>query len=915
VDLPSGDVTFLFTDIEGSTRLFQSLGDEYPALLDEHNRIIREAIAGRGCEVSTEGDAFFIAFASAVDAVAAAADAQRNLDGFVRVRMGLHTGEAFPTGNNYVALAVHQAARVAAAGHGGQIVVSHTTAQACGTPPAGTSLTPLGGYLLRDFPKVESLFQVAADGLATSFPPLRTPTATTNLPRPRTRLFGRDDELDTLAGLLEAHQLVTLTGTGGTGKTRLAIELARRTLPRFGNGVVWVDLASRGDAALVPGALADALGVTEQLGRVLAHTLVDHLCLTETLIVIDNCEHVIEATAELVEHLVENCERIKIIATSREALGVIGESVYRVPSLHESNAVGLFVDRVQHVSPGFELTDATRPAVDAICARLDGIPLALELAASRAKGMTVHDIAARIEDRFALLSGGARTALPRQQTLRGLVDWSYDLLDEDERLLFQYLAVFHGHFALDALEFVAGELGLDVLAVIGRLVDKSLVNVATDATTARYSLLQTMRHYALDRLFDAGRAQDARQRHRDWCVASAERNADNRDALDDVIDDVRASFEWSMTRREYAPAVSLLRDLYVYSRASGLLTEFRQRGEALLATAALTPLEHATVMACLGCAAWDQGDNLATVEYGATLLTIDGALLQEAWLPHSDAINLVAVAHWQLGNWDEAERGLRAALALAPGEPTLVQNIGLLQATWGDHDAARRSYLAAQELARDQGDGWFVQLCFGRLAAVAMAEDDLAEASRLLAEASATSGRRHSMIDMNVGELALRQERFDDAIDAFVRCGNRFRHEGFPEMAARQDINVARVLSARGEHADAQALAARGLSVIEQIGHRREVSLALVEIARLAEAAGVPAVACVRWQEALAALRPLHERPRIGNALIDLARVAQAAGDDELARAARREARETWETLSGFPAGQNALKRIAALEA
>jgi predicted ATPase/class 3 adenylate cyclase len=926
VELPAGEVTFLFTDIEGSTRLFQALGDRYPELLAEHNRIIRDAIAGRGVEVSTEGDAFFIAFADARDALAAAVAAQTGLgahawpdDGVIKVRMGLHTGQAEPVGNNYIALAVHQAARVANAGHGGQIVVSSATAARCDR----ASLHPLGPYLLKDFPAVEVLYQAGTG----AFPPLRTPTAATNLPRPRTQLFGRDDELQSLDGLLAAHQVVTLTGTGGTGKTRLAIELARRTLPRFGNGAVWVDLASRTDPALVPRALADALGVTEQLGRVLVHTLVDHLCQTETLIVIDNCEHVIDAAAHLVEHLINTCERVKIVATSREPLGVIGEAVFRVPSLRDANAVGLFVDRVQQVNPTFNLDDATRPAVEQICARLDGIPLAIELAASRAKGLTVFDIAARIEDRFALLTGGARTALPRQQTLRGLVDWSYDLLDEDEREVFQHLSVFYGRFPLEAAAFVAGELGVDVISVIGRLVDKSLVNASTDGDTARFSLLQTIRHYGFDRLLDAGRAAEARTRHRDWCVEAARRYpewpastsrlfAEQHGSVSEMIDDVRNALDWSTTRHEFAPVVSILRHLFGYFRGAGLLTEYRERSDALLATGALTELEHAAVLANAAAAAWEQGDNLATVEYGTPLLELDPELVAEAGWAESVAINLVAVANWQLGNWDVAERQLRDALRVAGDDaaPTIVQNIGLLQHAWGDHEAAKRSFREAIRLALATDDGWFAQVCFVRIAAIALAEDNLDEAARILDEAQATPGRTHAMVLMNLGELALKQRRFDDAIAAFTGCANRFRREGIPEMAARQDLNVARVLSARGDHAAAQETAARALSVLEELGHGREISIALVAIARLAEAGDTPAAACARWQEAVAALRPLHERHRTGNALIELARAAKTAGDLALAHAAQDEAREMWEPLSGYPAGREALKAIDALE-
>jgi predicted ATPase/class 3 adenylate cyclase len=546
-------LTFLFTDIEGSTALLGRLGeDAYARVLAGHHALIRSALAAHdGSEVDTQGDAFFAVFSSPRACVAAVLQMQQALQDHawpggeqVRVRMGIHCGEAARTATGLVGLEVHRAARVAAVAYGGQVLVSESAVVLVrdGLPP-GAALADLGSHRLKDLGRPEQIFQLRAAGLPAEFPPLRSlgnPALANNLPAQLSAFIGRDREVAEVRALVESARLVTLTGAGGCGKTRLGLQVAAELLDGSGDGVWLVELAAVTDEDAVPAAICEALRLAVGPGRPALEALLDALALQDVLIVVDNCEHLIGGCAKAGEAIVRRCPRVHLLATSREPLGIGGETIYRVPSLSlpgpadsaapapgSSDAVALFVERARAHGVALDVDGQTGPLVVSVCRRLDGMPLAIELAAARLRSMSLAELHDRLDQRFRLLTGGSRTALERQQTLRATVGWSYSLLTGAERVLLARLSVFAGGFGLDAAEAVCGSGDLDVLDVadlLGSLVDKSLAVAEPAGAGLRYRLLETIRLFAAERLAEAGDGEAAAVAAAHWAhfVAVAE---------------------------------------------------------------------------------------------------------------------------------------------------------------------------------------------------------------------------------------------------------------------------------------------------------------------------------------------------------------------------------------------------------
>lgn len=595
--------------------------------LARHDELVRSAVEARGGRVfKTIGDAFCAAFPTVAGAVSAALDSQLALhvepwpnSAPIKVRMAVHTGAAEFRDDDYFGTPLNLVSRLLSAAHGGQVLLSSAAAQlGRDDMPSDSALRDLGEQRLKGFVRTENVYQLLHPRLPKDFPPLRAQKGSgkgTNLPKPITSFIGREKELDEVRGLLARTRLLTLTGAAGCGKTRLALEAALEVDRSSGGGTggerCWlVDLAPLSNPSLVPHAVAGVLSVREEPDRQLIESIADNLESKRLILLLDNCEHVLDACASLCDTLLRRCPGIRVLATSREALGIDGELTYRVPSLSspgprtkatlesllQYESVRLLLDRAKLHRPNFAPTDEDAAALASICSRLDGIPLAIELAAARLRTLSLSEINERLDQRFRLLTGGPRTALPRQQTLRSLIDWSYDLLDEDERAMMRRLAVFVGGCTLSAAEFVFADdaqEGADVLDLISRLVDKSLVQVDDSHMTTRYRMLETVRQYAREKLLESGEGEHLRNRHAKWfCLESqsirrrhheARWNSEVRREFAEM-DNLRSALDWAICcPEEGADALWLAIGLCTVCLSSDRLMEGRERAAEVLA--------------------------------------------------------------------------------------------------------------------------------------------------------------------------------------------------------------------------------------------------------------------------------------------------------------------------------------------
>ena len=653
-DPPTGTVTFLFTDIEGSTRLLQQLGDRYRELIDHHNRLLREAFRD-GYVSGIEGDAFFVVFGSALAAVDAAVDAQRSLGArtwpggvTVKVRMGLHSGEGVLAGGEYAGIDVNRAARIAGAGHGGEILVSDSTRVLVESELAeGLRLRDLGEHRLKDLDRPERLHRLLVDGLPHDFPPPRTlDFRAGNLPSDLSPFIGRQEVLHEVRALCRDHRLVTLTGPGGSGKTRLSLQLAHEASATSPDGAFFVELAPIVDPDLVPDAIAKALDVMGEIGRTVLETVRVHLADKRVFLVLDNIEQVIDA-APVVPDLLQAAPGLHVVVTSREALRVQGEQEYPVPPMAVADpsdvtspdrlaayeSVALFLDRARSVRPSFVLDDESAPAVAEICARLDGLPLAIELAAARVRVLTPRQIADRLDVALPVLSGGGRDRPVRQQTLRDAIAWSHDLLDDDERTFFRRLAVFRGTCTLEAAERVCDPVasGPDALELMGSLVDKSLVQRVETDGEPRFRLLFVIREFAKERLAEDDEERAVRRRHAEFMIdvlreAAPELFGPDRpvrlDELEREHDNVRSAIAWAIDNDESRIALGLVSPCWRFWQMRGHLHEARERIDEVLAMRGVEdlPAERADALEAAGGVAYWMADWPAAEErYDACL--------------------------------------------------------------------------------------------------------------------------------------------------------------------------------------------------------------------------------------------------------------------------------------------------------
>jgi predicted ATPase/class 3 adenylate cyclase/DNA-binding CsgD family transcriptional regulator len=601
-ELPTGTVTLLFTDIEGSTRLLQQLGNHYDGVLTECRQLLRAAFhQWKGHEVDTQGDAFFVAFPRATDAVSAAVDMQRALAAYVwpegvtvRVRMGLHTGEPQLSAENYIGLDVHRAARIMSAGHGGQVLLSLTTRDLVEHDlPEGVSLRDLGEHRLKDLQRSGHLYQLVIAGLSEDFPPLKTLNSrANNLPIQLTQLIGREKEVARVLHLLrrEDIHLLTLTGPGGTGKTRLGLQVAAELSDAFPDGVHFVNLAPISDPTFVVPTIAQTLAVKEITDQPLLDLLKAFLHEKHLLLLLDNFEQVVSAATYVAELLV-TCPKLKVLVTSRAVLQVRGEQEFAVPPLQlpdpkhlpdlvafsQYEAVALFIQRAQSVKPEFQVTNANAPAVAEICVRLDGLPLAIELAAARVKVLPPPALLARLGQRLTVLTSGARDAPARQQTLRNTIEWSYHLLEADEQRLFRRLSVFVGNCTLEAVEAVCSALDTadaagPVLEGVASLIDKNLLQqIEQTQGEPRLVMLETIREYGLEALAVSEEMEATRQAHTAYYLVLAEKTEPEPRGQQQAIwqwrmereyDNLLAAWQWAVEQGKSGQRVEMILRLY-----------------------------------------------------------------------------------------------------------------------------------------------------------------------------------------------------------------------------------------------------------------------------------------------------------------------------------------------------------------
>jgi predicted ATPase/class 3 adenylate cyclase len=937
VNLPTGTVTFLLTDVEGSAKLWELHPEAMRVALTRHDALAADIIARHGgvlIKHRGEGDSLFAVFARAADALAAVCALQRayvaepwpgyaeeeggsrraESDPFapaafaLRVRMALHTGEADLRDGDYFGPVVNRCARLRAIAHGGQILLSEATQQlASGNLPFGVVLQDTGLHRLRDLQQPERVYQLWHPELPSDFPRLRSlDTLPNNLPRQLTSFVGRESEMAEVKRLLAQNCLLTLTGTGGLGKTRLALQVAADILEDYSDGVWLVALEALSDPALVPQAVAYALGVREEAGRQLTQTLVDYAKAKTLLLILDNCEHLLTACAELADSLLRACPNLRILANSREPLSIGGEFIYRVPPLSlpdpkrlpsreqlaQFEAVKLFLDRAYAALPSFSMTDRNAVAVSQVCHQLDGIPLAIELAAARIKSLPVEQIATRLDDRFRLLTGGSRTALPRQQTLRALFDWSYDLLSDRERELFHRLSVFAGGLTLDAAEEVCADkdiggrlrddfpllppsalilLPFDLLDLLSQLVDKSLLVAEEQEGRVRYRLLETLRQYGREKLDESGLTAVMQRRqflHYLNLAEEAERKVRGSEQawwlerLDMEHDNLRAALAWCLEDRQ---------------EASGRREEEKRGAQA----ASLMP---------------EQGLRLA------------GALW---WFWHVR------------GYFTEGREWLEAMLARATERMSdrakALNGAAVLARNQGDYAAARALSQESLSIKRELGDVQGIAASLNNLATLALSQGDYATAKPYYEdslEMERSLGNRQGITAslIGLGNVALEQGEYARADALFAESLRIKRELGDRRGIAASLFGLGSAAFVQGDYARARQMHEEALTIRRNLREKRGIGASLQHLGHLAAAEGGYAKAEDQLAESLAIRRELGDKLGIAHTLFAQGSLAREQGDVRTAHALYAESLTIFRELSNRRSIASALQAIASLE-
>lgn len=953
--LPTGTVTFLYTDIEGSTRLLQALEEQYADVVAEQRRQVIEGVQSHvGVVVDAVGDNVFAAFARAKDAAAAAVEIQRSIvtyhwptSGPVRVRMGLHTGEPVRVEAGYVGIDVHRAARIGAAGHGGQILLSQTTRELIADElPLGAHLRDLGQHRLKDLARPLHLYQLSVPDLPSDFPSLKTLSVLpNNLPNLLTTFVGRDREMADIKEKLKRNRLVTLVGIGGGGKTRLALQVAADLLDTYPDGVWLAELTTLTDAALISHTAASILGIREEPGRPILQTLLDYLKPRKLLLILDSCEHLLRETAGLAHTVLHASPNLHILATSREPLHVKGEATYLVSSLRvpdtsavtdeqlvEFEATQLFIDRAVAVLPTFTPQGEKAETVATICRRLDGIPLAIELAASRIRALSLEQIAERLDDRFALLIG-PRVDDPQHQTLQATMDWSYDLLSPHEQVAMRRVAVFHGGFTLDAADRVCGDELLDsaeMLDLVTNLVDKSLIQYQHEK--ARYDLLETVRQYAWNRLQKAGETQQVRARHLDFFLNLAEtadlhlRTAEAAAWLDRIEvehDNLRAALRWSFERADVASAARIGAAGWWFWLVRGHWSEGLDWLDRILRGIGQAAIR-AKILNGAAMLAEYQSDYERAEAFADEALAFCQGLNDNPGVAH--ALGSLAEIQRARGEYD-------LVVALAERSIALFHAVGDL---WGgafsrlvlgstiERDDRSRAVSLLEEslrLFRIVGDPWGTVNALTRLGRTARAQGDYARAAALFTECRVLSeqlrdDRGVAAALAQLGFVMRMRGDYDIARKLVTQSLALFERLGHKSLSTYPQAELAVLELYEGHGETAARLLKEAVDICRQsAGDKLGLAACLNRLGVVRQVEGALEEARALYKESLTYFRDLHDKLGMASCLSDLGKLHLSEGIPEDAARLQRESlvlRSEFGTNHGVA---ECMERIAAIAA
>ena len=985
MDKPTGNVTFLFTDIEGSTRLAQEFPESLPTAIEKHHSIMRKAIeSNNGFVFETVGDSFCCSFEKAEDAVKAAIQIQINLSNevcelsgqkgkncLIRVRIGIHSGNAEWNGNSYMGyITLARTARVMSAAYGEQILISNDAYELCFPKlPARSagggfgkeegesniSFRDLGERRLKDVIEPIRLFQVASKELREEFPPLKTLDARpNNLPVQLSGFIGRADEIKHAKELLKDNRLLTLTGTGGLGKTRFSLQVAADLIDDFANGVWFVELAAVSDPVFLAITIINDLGLKEEQKKTPEETLADHLKDKEILIVLDNCEQIIESCAKLAENLLLKCPKLKVIATSREGLNCIGEQTYRIPpltlpdpnhkytpeQLTQYESVRLFIERALAVNPKFRVTNENAPALVGVCSRLDGVPLALELAAARTKVLSVEKIFERLDDRFNLLTGGKRTVLPRQQTLRALIDWSYDLLSENEKILWSRLSVFSGGWTLEAAEEVCSDEKIsknDILDLLSQLTEKSVI--IYDETKDRYRILESLKQYGIEKLSDG---KEIFLQHLNYFLKLSEKAkpeliGENTKFWMHKIEADHSNFisaiEWSVNNENKEKGAVISNALgSFWSRRGQYSTGIRLIEIILESSGILSKSLKGIVLNWIGSFRISMGDNEQAKKYLEESLDLrkeigDKIGIAESLLSLGNVTN--SLGDFELAkNYYEESQDIYKILGSKSGIAATTLSLGNIALNQGDYGLAKKYHEESLFTFKEIGHKYGIALSINNLGDVSLFQGDyelakkyLKESLDLLKEIGNKKGVAFSIntlgyIVLNQGDYEQAKKYYEESLFIFREIGHKYGialsilslgmvvfNQGYSEQAKkyyeesldiRMEIgdkngiaesikNVGNVAYAQGDYQQAMKYYKESLDIYKEIGSKNGIANSINSLGNIAFCKRDFEQANKYYEESLAIFKEIVDKIGITNSINNLGKTAYALGDFEKA--------------------------------